>query len=352
MERLYGSNCWLSRRRLLTAGAMLCLAPALPRAALADPPPGAPMLLVLNKSDNTLAIVDPTTLKVLAHVPTGVGPHEVIASADGKTAYVSNYGDRETIGSSLSIIDLATRKERRLDLDLKRPHGLAEKNGFLYFTSEIKKCVARYNPASGKVDWTAQTDQNATHMVVASPDGKRLYTANIFSDTISIIDIATGKATTVKVGPKPEGLDISPDGKELWVGHNEDGGVSILDTATAKVTQTLAVCKVPIRLKFTPDGQRVLISDPERGELYIYDAKMRKEIHHLPVGLAAVGIVIAPDGKRAFVASMAENKVSVIDLAGLKVTGTITPGGMPDGLAWAEDRRHTGSAPAALPAAP
>lgn len=297
-------------------------------------------LLVLNKSDNTLAIVDSVTLKVVGKAPTGIGPHEVTVSADGKTAYVANYGDRETIGDSLSIIDIAARKEiKRLALgDLKRPHGIAEKNGVIYFTSEIKKCVARYDPTLGKVDWTAPIDQNLTHMLVPSPDGRRLYTANIFSNSISIVEIATGKVTSVKVGPKPEGLDVSPDGKELWVGHNEDGGVSIVDTASGTVKETVAVCRQPIRMKFTPDGRRVLISDPQKGDVYVYDAKTRKEITRLTIGEGAVGVLVSPDGKRAFVASMGENKVAVIDMASLKVVATIQPGGMPDGLAWAEDR--------------
>ena len=39
------------------------------------------LLLALSKSDHTLAIVDPGTLKVLAKVPVGQDPHEVIASA-------------------------------------------------------------------------------------------------------------------------------------------------------------------------------------------------------------------------------------------------------------------------------
>lgn len=331
----------LSRRRFvhLCAGALLLSTlPGTAPQALAETT--AATLLVLNKSDNTLAFIDPTTLKVLGHVPTGIGPHEVTASADGKTAYVANYGDQQTLGHTLSIIDIAARKEtQRLDLgDLKRPHGIAEKGGYIYFTSEVKKCVARYNPKLGKVDWTAQTEQNATHMLVPSPNGKRLYTANIFSDTISLVDLESGKATHVKVGPKPEGLDVSPDGKELWVGHNEDGGVSIVDTATGMVKQTLAVCKQPIRVKFTPDGLRVLISDPQEGQLYIYDVKSRKEVKRLDIGPAAVGIQIAPDGKRAFVASMAANKVAVIDLTTLTVSGAIQPGGMPDGMAWAEDR--------------
>jgi YVTN family beta-propeller protein len=42
-----------------------------------------PVLLALSKTDHTLSIVDPVTLKVIAKMPVGPDPHEVIASADG-----------------------------------------------------------------------------------------------------------------------------------------------------------------------------------------------------------------------------------------------------------------------------
>jgi YVTN family beta-propeller protein len=63
-------------------------------------------LLVLDKGENALAIVDPATLKVVAKVPAGQDPHEVVASADGKLAFVSNYGG----GHTLSVIDLVARR--------------------------------------------------------------------------------------------------------------------------------------------------------------------------------------------------------------------------------------------------
>jgi YVTN family beta-propeller protein len=297
----------------------------------------AGLLLVLNKSINSLAIVDPVTLQVLGRVPTGVGPHEVAASADGRTAYVANYGDRDTIGETLSIIDIASRKElQKLELgDLKRPHGIAVSNGKVYFTSEIKQSVARYDPKSNKVDWTASTGQKITHMLVPSPDGKKIYTANIFSNTVSIIDIATGKATHIAVGARPEGLDVSPSGRELWVSHTEDGGLSIVDTETGKVKDTLKVGQMPIRVKFTPDGKRVLVSDAKAGELIIYDAETRKEIKRMHIGAIPVGVLIEPSGKRAYVASMSDNKVTVLDLGSLTITGSVEPGGAPDGMAWA-----------------
>src|SRR3982750_320985 len=63
-----------------------------------------PVLAALNKAENNLAIIDPVTLKITARVPVGDSPHEVALSADGKTAFVSNYG-AQTPGSSLSVID-------------------------------------------------------------------------------------------------------------------------------------------------------------------------------------------------------------------------------------------------------
>src|SRR5262249_13380527 len=83
-----------------------------------------PALVALSKGTNELVIVDPTAMKAIARIPTGTGPHEVTVSADGKTAFVGNYGDR-TPGNSLSVIDLAGRTEKRVDVGaLKRPHGI------------------------------------------------------------------------------------------------------------------------------------------------------------------------------------------------------------------------------------
>jgi YVTN family beta-propeller protein len=298
-------------------------------------------LLVLNKIENTLAIIDPVSLKVLGRVPTGTGPHEVIASADGRLAYVANYGDQQTLGNSLSIIDIAARKEiKRVELGpLFRPHGIVEAGGKIYFTLEVNRAIARYDPATARVDWVMGTGQTATHMLAITPDGKRAYTANIASDTVTAIELnappGPKQITHISVGKAPEAIDVSPDGRELWVGQNGDGSISIIDVATNKVKETIKVGEVPIRVKFTPDGKRVLVSDPKAGELIVLDAATRREIKRLPVGGTPVGILVAPGGKRAFIAAMEANKVLVIDLEKLALAETIEPGQGPDGMAWA-----------------
>ncbi len=299
-------------------------------------------LLVLNKSENTLAIVDPDTLKVLARVPTGEAPHEIAASADGRFAFVCNYGTGDRPGNTISVIDIAARKEiKRVDLGaLLRPHGITESNGKIYFTIEGSRAVARYDPVAGRVDWTMGTGQTGTHMVVVARSSGKLYTANIGSDTVSAIEPVKApgawRMTQIAVGKGPEGIDISPDGREVWVAHRGDGGLSIIDTATDRVTEMIKVGRAPIRVKFTPDGKRVLISDSQGGEVVVFDAASRKEIKRIPVGAVPVGILMQPDGRRAFVASTQANKVSIINLYELSLGGTIEPGREPDGMAWAK----------------
>ncbi|HWT03159.1 MAG TPA: cytochrome D1 domain-containing protein [Pyrinomonadaceae bacterium] len=299
-------------------------------------------LLVLNKVENTLAIIDPTTLQVLGRVPVGVGPHEVITSADGRLAYVANYGTQQVLGNSISIIDLAARKElKRVELGpLFRPHGIVEVGGKIYFTAEVNRAVARYDPASDRVDWVMGTGQTATHMLAVTPDGKRAYTANIASDTVTAIELnqppGPKQIAHIAVGKNPEAIDVSPDGRELWVGQNGDGSISIIDTATNKVKETVKVGEVPIRVKFTPDGRRVLVSDAKANQLIVLDAATRKEVKRMAADGVPVGILITPDGRRAFVAAMQANKVLVVDLEKLEVTGSIAPGDGPDGMAWAK----------------
>jgi YVTN family beta-propeller protein len=299
----------------------------------------APRLLVLNKEEATLHIIDPASGKLLGRVSTGAGPHEVVVSDDGKFAYVANYGTGQAPGNTLSVIDLAAQKEiRRVEISpLSRPHGLWWANGRVYFTAEADRKIARYDPATNNMDWLFETGQNGTHMVVLSKDGRTIATTNIASDTVSLIEQNAGGEwthTVVPVGRGPEGLDLSPDGRELWVAHSRDGGVSVIDVTSKKVAHTIPVgTKRSNRLKLTPDGKFALISDLDAGELVVLDTATRKEIERLPIGRMLEGILI-PTSERAYVAVTGENYVAVVDLKTWQVTRKIPAGAGPDGMAW------------------
>jgi YVTN family beta-propeller protein len=301
----------------------------------------SPLLLVLEKEAATLAFVDPESGKIDGRVPVGESPHEIVASADGKLAFVANYGSRNP-GTTISVIDVPARKEiRRVDLQpLMKPHGIAFLDGKVYFTAETNKAVARYDASANKVDWIMGTGQNSTHMVMLSPDGNTLYTANIGSDTISVFERGSGPGAwsqiLIPVGKGPEGFDISPDGKQLWAAGSRDGSVTVVDLPSRKAVGTIKVnTKRSNRLKFTPDGKRVFISDLEGGEVVVVDTVSRSEVKRLALGRAPEGVLMAPDGRRALVAVSGDNNIAVIDLGSLDVTRRIATGAGPDGMAWA-----------------
>jgi YVTN family beta-propeller protein len=312
-------------------------------------------LLILSKTDHALAIVDPATLQAIAHVPVGDDPHEVVASSDGATAYVSNYG----FGAfhTLAVVDLVAQKPRpAIDLGaLHGPHGLVFRDGKVWFTAEASRSIGSYNPATGTIDWIMGIGQNRTHMLYVFPGSRRIVTTNVNSGTITILekyDLKRGDTmpgvphgailppggdwllTVVPVGTRDEGFDVSPDGKEAWVANAGEGTISIVDLTAKRVTATLAA-NVPgaNRLKFTPDGARVLVS---AGPIaVIFDAATHQEIKRLPIGHGSAGILVQPDGARAFIACSPDNNVAVIDLKTLTVVGRIDAGGNPDGMAWA-----------------
>jgi YVTN family beta-propeller protein len=324
-------------------------------------------LLILSKQDHTVAIVDPTTLKVVSKIPVGNDPHEVIASSDGNTAYVSNYGGGAY--NTLTVVDVALQTPlNAIDLGaLRGPHGLDFVGGKVWFTAEAAQAIASYDPATQKVDWILGTGQNRTHMIYVSPDGKRVVTTNVNSGTVSIMEKSVVRArngpppnpqqgsapgapppgppredwsqTVIKVGEGSEGFDVSPNRKEIWSANAHDGSIAIIDFAQKKLLQTLSAnVRGANRLKFTPDGKQIFVSTLSGPDVVVFDAATRKEIKRIPVGHGAAGIQMQPDNSRAFVACTPDNYVVAIDLKTLEVTAHIDAGLQPDGLAWASQQ--------------
>jgi YVTN family beta-propeller protein len=306
----------------------------------------SPQLLVLEKEDKSLAIVNPQTLKILTRLPAGEDPHEVVVSEDGGRAYISNYGGFRVPQRTLSVVDLVAQKALPpVDLGpLRAPHGLDVVNDKVYFTAEGSKAIGSYDPKSQRIEWVLGTGQGRTHMLKVKSDLTAIFTANMTSDSVSVFepdknsDASRWTATVIPVGKAPEGFDVSPDGKELWAASHQEM-VTIVDLATKKVTATINVhTKFANRLKFTPDSKRVLISDLGNGDLIVLDATSRAEIKRVSLGHGCAGILIAPDGSVAYVAVSSDSNVAVVDLKTYSVTGRIPTGKGPDGLAWAASR--------------
>jgi YVTN family beta-propeller protein len=312
-----------------------------------QPNAGSGALLVLAKSDLTMSVVDPATLKVVGKVPSGPDPHEIVASSDGRMAYIANYNGG---GNIITPVDLVAMKALTpIDLGpLRAPHGLDYVANKLWFTAEGAKVIGSYDPAAQKVDWVLGTGQNRTHMIYVWPDLSRIVTSNVNSATLTVVEKTTGGGrgrggpqtdwdeTVVPVGRGAEGFDVSPDRTQIWAANAQDGTISIIDVASKKVTDTLAV-KVngANRLKFTPDGKQVFVSSLGGPEVAIFDAATKQDVKRLKTGgRGAAGIQMQPDGTRAYVSCTPDDYIAVVDLKTLEIVGKIEAGRQPDGLAW------------------
>jgi YVTN family beta-propeller protein len=312
-------------------------------------PAAADLLIVLNKSDHQAALVDPADHRVITKLATGQGPHEVAVTPDGRWAFVANYGvsgvfgngeRRDEPGNTLTVLDLKSRKvARTIQLEgFSKPHGIqASKDGTrIWVTSEVAKSVLEVDVKSGRILRTWPTSQDISHMVVATPDEKKLYVANIGSGSVTIIDRKSGNVHSVTTAAGSEGIDVAPNGREVWVTNRGANSVSVIDVASDSVVATFeSGGEFPIRAKFTPDGKQVFVSNARSNEVVVFDAATRAPVGKVAVGVMPVGIQMEPSGRRAYVANTNDDKVTVIDVATRAVVTTFAPGKEPDGMGWA-----------------
>ena len=84
-------------------------------------------------------------------------------------------------------------------------------------------------------------------------DGANIWAANGGSNTVSVINAATGKPASfspVTVGTGPDGIAF--DGTNMWVANGSDGTVSVINAATGQLATGLTTN--PIHVGNGPDG--------------------------------------------------------------------------------------------------
>jgi len=303
----------------------------------------AGILVVANQTEHTVLLVDPETRRELARIVVGVNGHEVMASKDGRFAYVPIYGNAGvgrpgSDGSSIDIIDLHERKlAASLDLGKPlRPHR-AEfgPDGLLYVTAELANAVYVIDPAERKVVGEIPTGQEQSHMIVLSPDGRRAYTANVGAGSVSVLDLAKrALVTVIPVAKRVQRISITPDGKRVFTHDQDAPRIAVIDTSTNKIADWIQLPATAYSSASTPDGHQLLVVSPS-GKLFVIDlASLNvKESFDIPAALGEV--LLAPDGKLAFVSCPQAGTIEVYNLRSNRLEQPIRLTKGVDGLAWA-----------------
>lgn len=314
-------------------------------------------LLVANKSDDTVDLIDLATRESRATLPTGHAPHEIAVSADGRAAAITNYGDRESPGSSLTVVDVGTATVlRTIDLGRHtRPHGIrfvdADK---VVVTTEGSSHLLLVDVFAGRIEREVETSQEISHMVATGPSDSRAFVANIGSGTVTVVDLEIGrKVGDIATGAGAEGIALAPNAEEIWVGNRGDDTLSVIDPQTLDILATVPCPGFPIRIAFTPDGSRALVSAARTGEIVVFDATRRQESMRAKLDLSnaanaaerlfgdrfgdspvPVGLVTSPDGRTAWVAATQADVIVAFDPETLEVRELLVAGHEPDGMAY------------------
>ena len=303
------------------------------------------LLLVVNKGDQTLGIVDPQSGRQLAAVPVGgTTGHEVAASPDGRTAWVPIYGDSGvgspgSDGRTVSVIDLKARK-MVASIDLghpSRPHCavFGPKDGRLYVSSELTSSIEIIDPNTRKVLDSIPTGQPQSHMLTISSDGRRIYTANVSAGTVSAIDVQKRKVLVViPVSKVVQRIAISVDDRSVFTADQTKARLAIIDTQTNAVKTWVPLPGVGFGMTPTHDGSRLLITQPSVDSVSILNLRSMKieQLIHVPADPQE--ILVRPDDRIAYVSCDQSRQVAAIDLSSGKVDKLIDVGAGADGLAW------------------
>ncbi len=303
-------------------------------------------LLVANKGDHSLGIIDIASGKQIATVAEGgVTGHEVIASPDGKTAYVPIYGDSGvgkpgTDGQAMAVIDVAGRKVVKTFEFAKamRPHCpiIGPKNGLLYVTTELDNSITIIDPKTLKVVGTVPTGQPESHMLVISHDGRRGYTANVGPGTVSVLDLEKRKTLAViPISPQTQRISISMDDKQVFTSDQTQPRLAVINTATNRIDNWIALPGTGYGTAPTPDGKWLVVAVSKTNQVAIVDLAAGKVAHVIDVPKSPQESLVRPDGKMAYVSCDASGKIAAIRTSDWKVDSLIDAGKVADGLAWA-----------------
>jgi len=312
-----------------------------------DSAPG--WLLVCNKGDRTLSIIDPVANRQIATVAEdGQTGHEVVTSSDGRRAFVPIYGNSGvghpgTDGQLIRVIDLAKRSiVGTLDFGKGvRPHcaRIGPKNGLLYVSTELEQSISIIDPDTLKIVGSVPTGQAESHMFVISTDGRRGYTANVGPGTVSVLDLASNQLLKIiRVCKTTQRMAISPDDRWVFTADQDRSQLAVISTARDEVVKWIKLPAVAYGTAPTPNGRWLVLALPKAHAVGVVDLQTMTFVRTIPVPPVPQEVLIRPDGEVAYVSCDASKQVAVIDLKTWSVRALIATGRGTDGLAWAPGR--------------
>lgn len=286
------------------------------------------LLLIASMEEARLDIVDEATLRTLASVETGTGPHEVRVAPDGRTAYV-------VAGRTITAVDLASRTvARTFDLGEVLAHDvrISRDGRRLWVACAPQRTVLEIDAGSGAVVNRFDTGRDGAWFVEVNPDETKLYTPNLEGTSVSVITRATGEVKVLPLDYQAYGVDITPDGRHVLVSGLNQRGVAVIDTSRDAVSRTIETTANSGRIRISPDGLRVVVATAN--SVAVFEIASGRLIGETPLPVSPKVMALSGDGRRAYLTNPGDASATIVDLQAGRIVATVKTGTRPDGIAW------------------
>jgi DNA-binding beta-propeller fold protein YncE len=192
--------------------------------------------------------------------------------------------------------------------------------------------------------------------VAISPDGRLLYAAELYRDSVAVINLQSGQVMgRYKTGRRPYRILFHPDGQTFFVSHWADGSVGHYDAATGSQLANLRLGAHPTDMAWraggpaeTEEGQppayvaRLFVAAANTNSVYSVGVGAGKALKILesinvsttprhPLGMTPSALSLSADRNTLFVACSDANAAAVVDVSGDRssVQGFIPTGWYP-----------------------
>ncbi len=295
-----------------------------------------PYLAIPQSSQNSVDIVSAATNSLLAELPVGVDPVNVVMSpTDPDLAYVGGISSVSgVVTSSLTEINLASERIVQIftlqsgtsNIGLGAM-AIAPNGETFYFINPDTGTLYDLHLANGSVDTLSGYGVGtAPTAIAAGLSGRHLYVSLSGDDTLSVIDLSTGAISTLTLPDAfdPLALALSPAGTRLYVANSGDDTIDVLDIRTGNFLTSLTVPGFPTSLAVSPNGQTLYVAQPtEQGIVTVIPLANPGQETNVSVGQAPATLALSPDGTRLYVLDANKAALSILNTATNQLVSTL-----------------------------
>ena len=298
-------------------------------------PTGGNGLIATDKIGDKVWFFDPQSYRPLAEYDYP-NHHEIIISADHKTAYVTVFGKIaggisagfSESGEQISVFDLEKRQRVRQfsTAPCRGPHGCridGENRMWVIFQETGELGLVDLNSESLIASYDINRRDCMPPYLELVPDQNKVYVSSKFAD---IVVFDTEKREVVREIGVPRGTEdmaLSPDGQRLAVAENTEQRLLVIDTETDEIIENFplkgAVLSSPkltrlVRLRYSSDGRYLVSANFISGVVHIHDGGNLSDHEMIPVGKGPHGISFIDDNRKAIVTNHDCGVATILDL--------------------------------------